>query len=304
MCRVLGVSRSGYYAWRSREPSTAEVRREELNQEIAAIHAEVKGRYGSPRIHAELVARGHECCVNFVARLMRQAGIAAKTKRKFRQTTDSNHKLPVAENVLDRQFAPDEPNESWVADITYVPTREGWLYLAVVEDLFSRMVIGWSMSETMTSRLVVDALEMALTRRLTLKGSSALVAHSDRGSQYASEHYQRRLREERIECSMSRRGNCWDNAPMEAFFASLKKELVHHEEYATRTEARASIFEYIEAFYNRVRRHSALGYLAPADYERTLTQPTAKRCPLFDGKSTAPTVSVVIPPYNRAALSF
>jgi transposase InsO family protein len=272
MCRVLGVSRSGYYAWRERTPSAAEARRTELTEEIATIHAEVKGRYGSPRIHAELVDRGHECCVNFVAKLMREAGIAAKTKRKFRQTTDSNHSMPVAENVLDRQFDPEEPNASWVADVTYIPTREGWLYLAVVEDLFSRAVVGWSMDATMTSRLVVDALEMALARRPALKGSSALVAHSDRGSQYASEHYRRRLKDERIGCSMSRRGNCWDNAPMESFFASLKKELVHHEDYATRDQARASIFEYIEAFYNRVRRHSSLGYVAPAEYERTHNQ--------------------------------
>jgi len=271
MCRALGVSRSGYYAWRACQPSAAEVRREELTEQIATIHAQVKGRYGSPRVHAELVARGHGCCVNFVAKLMRAAGIAAKTKRKFRQTTDSNHALPVAENVLDRQFEPEEPNESWCADITCIPTRAGWLYLAVVEDLFSRMVVGWSMAETMTSRLVVDALEMALARRLSLEGSS-LVAHSDRGSQYASEHYQRRLAEERITCSMSRRGDCWDNAPMESFFASLKKELVHHEDYATRDQARASIFEYIEAFYNRVRRHSSLGYVAPAEYERTRNQ--------------------------------
>jgi putative transposase len=271
MCRVLGVSRSGYYAWCTREPSAAEVRRAELTEQVKEIHAEVKGRYGSPRVHAELVARGTNCCVNTVARVMREAGIAAKTKRKFRQTTDSNHTLPVAPNVLDRQFDPDEPNASWVADVTYIPTREGWLYLAVVEDLFSRRVVGWSMDATMTSRLVVDALEMALARRLSLKGSSSsgLVAHSDRGSQYASEHYQRRLLEERIACSMSRRGNCWDNAPMESFFASLKKELVHREDYATRDEAKASIFEYIEAFYNRIRRHSSLGYVAPAEYERT-----------------------------------
>lgn len=273
MCRALGVSRAGYYAWRSRQPSAAEVRRAELTEEIATIHAEAKGRYGSPRIHAELVARGRGCGVNFVAKLMREAGIAAKTKRKFKQTTDSNHSMPVAENLLDRQFDPAEPNARWCADITYVPTREGWLYLAVVEDLFSRMVVGWSMGATMTSRLVVDALEMALARRPTLKGSSALVAHSDRGSQYASEHYQRRLRDERIACSMSRRGDCWDNAPMESFFASLKKELVHHEDYATRAQARASIFEYIEAFYNRVRRHSSLGYVAPAEYERTHNRP-------------------------------
>jgi putative transposase len=270
LCRVLEVSRSGYYAWRSRDPSVTAARREELTEQVTVIHAEVKGRYGSPRIHAELVDRGHECCVNTVARVMREAGIAAKTKRKFRQTTDSNHTLPVAENLLDRQFDPDEPNAAWVADVTYIPTREGWLYLAVVEDLFSRRVIGWSMDATMTSRLVVDALAMALSHRL--KGSSNLVAHSDRGSQYASEHYQRRLSEERIACSMSRRGNCWDNAPVESFFASLKKELVHDEDYATREQARASIFEYLEAFYNRVRRHSSLGYVAPAEYERTHNQ--------------------------------
>jgi transposase InsO family protein len=269
MCRVLGVSRAGYYAWRARETSAAERRRAELTEEVKQIHAQVKGRYGSPRIHAELVARGHACCVNFVAKLMREAGVAAKTKRKFKQTTDSNHRLPVAENVLDREFDPEEPNASWVADVTYIPTREGWLYLAVVEDLFSRMVVGWSMSETMTSRLVVDALELALTRRVV---GSGLVAHSDRGSQYASEHYRRRLKEERIGCSMSRRGNCWDNAPMESFFASPKKESVHHEDYATRDEARSSIFQYIEAFYNRVRRHSSLGYVAPAEYERTHNQ--------------------------------
>jgi putative transposase len=272
LCRVLGVSRSGFYAWRARDASAAEERREELTEEVKEIHAQVKARYGSPRIHAELVARGHGCCVNMVAQVMREAGIAAKTKRKFRQTTDSNHPYPVAENVLDRDFDPDQPNTSWVADVTYIPTREGWLYLAVVEDLFSRKVVGWSMDATMTSRLVVDALEMALVGRLKGSSSSGLVAHSDRGSQYASEHYQRRLREERITCSMSRRGNCWDNAAMESFFASLKKELVHDEDYATREEAKASIFEYIEAFYNRVRRHSSLGYVAPDEYERTHNQ--------------------------------
>ena len=274
MCRALGVSRAGFYAWRSRAPSEAEVRREELTAEVKVIHAQVKARYGSPRIHAELVANGHACSANFVAQVMREAGIAAKTKRKFRQTTDSNHTLPVAENVLDRDFDPEEPNTRWCADITYIPTREGWLYLAVVEDLFSRKGVGWSMDATMESRLVVDALEMALARRRPLQGSSpsGLVTHSDRGSQYASEHYQRRLAEERIACSMSRRGNCWDNAPMESFFASLKKELVHDEDYVTRDEARASIFEYIEAFYNRVRRHSSLGYVSPDEYERTHNQ--------------------------------
>lgn len=267
LCRVLEVSRSGFHAWRSREPSAAEVRRQELAEPIATIHAEVKGRYGSPRVHAELVGRGHACCVNFVAGVMREAGTAAKTARRFRQTTDSSHPHPVAENVLDRAFDPAEPNTSWVADVTYIPTGEGWLYLAVVEDLFSRAVVGWSMDATVTGRLVVDALGMALAGRP--RGSSDLVAHSDRGSQYAREHYRRRLSEEGITCSMSRRGNGWDNAPMESFFASLKKELVHQEDYANREQARASIFEDIEAFYNRVRRHSSLGYVAPAEFERT-----------------------------------
>lgn len=264
MCDALGVSTAGYYSWLLRDTSPQDQRRQKLTVEIEAVHAEVQARYGSPRIHAELVARGHDCCVNTVARLMRDAGIAAKTKRKFRQTTDSNHTLPVAENLLDRQFDPRARNESWVADITYIPTREGWLYLAAVEDLFSRMVVGWSMDATMTSRLVVDALGSAVLRRLP---GADLVAHSDRGSQYASEHYRRLLRDEGITCRMSRRGDCWDNAPMEGFFATLKKELVHDEDYATREEARASIFEYIETFYNRVRRHSTLGYQSPADYE-------------------------------------
>ena len=203
MCRVREVSRSGFYAWLSRKASAAEVRREELAAEVKVIHAEVKARYGSPRIHADRVAKGHACSVNFVAKIMREAGIAATTKRKFRQTTDSNHGLPVAQNVLDRDFNPEEPNTSWVADVTYIPTREGWLYLAVVADLFSRRVVGWSMDQTMTSRLVVDALEMALVGRLKGSSGSGLVTHSDRGSQYASEHYQRRLSEEEITCSMN-----------------------------------------------------------------------------------------------------
>jgi transposase InsO family protein len=269
MCAALHVSTAGYYSWRQRDASEQQQRRDLLTVEIQAVHAEVQARYGSPRMHAELVQRGHDCCVNTVARIMRNAGIAAKTKRKFRHTTDSNHKLPVADNLLDRHFDPTSKNESWVADITSIATREGWLYLAAVEDLFSRMVVGWSMDATITSRLVVDALEMAVLRRLP---GSDLLAHSDRGSQYASEHYQRLLASARITCSMSRRGNCWDNAPMESFFATLKKELVHHEDYVTRDQARTSIFEYIETFYNRSRRHSTLEYLSPADYEAAHTR--------------------------------
>jgi transposase InsO family protein len=265
MCATLDVSPQGFYAWRSRPPSEQQQRRDALLVEIRAVHAEVKQRYGSPRIHAELQAKGVPCCVNTVAKLMHDHDIRAKTARKFRNTTDSNHPLPVADNLLDRQFDAPGPNERWVTDITYIPTREGWLYLAVVEDLYSRMVVGWSMADTMTSRLVVDALEMAVQRRLPQEG---LLTHSDRGSQYASEHYQRLLGKHGIECSMSGVGQCWDNAPMESFFASLKKELIHHEDYQTRTQARASIFEYIETFYNPRRRHSSLGYVSPAEYEQ------------------------------------
>jgi putative transposase len=254
----------GYYAWRNRDRSASQKRRDQLLAEIRAIHDRVRGRYGSPRMQAELVASGHSCCVNTVARIMRQAGIAAKTQCRFRHTTDSDHPFPVADNVLDRQFDPPRRNEAWVADITFIPTREGWLYLAAVEDLYSRMVVGWSMAERMTSDLVTDALEMAVCRRLP---DRELLVHSDRGSQYAGTQYQCRLAQEGIVCSMSQRGNCWDNAPMESFFASVKKELVHHEDYQTRQEARASLFEYIEVFYNRQRRHSSRGYLSPADFE-------------------------------------
>jgi len=265
MADLLGVSTAGFYAWRDRPVSERQQRRDRLLVEISSIHEEFKGRYGSPRVHAELKAAGHGCCVNTVAEVMRQAGIKAKTARKFKHTTDSNHKRPVADNVLDREFSVDAPNKAWVADITYIPTREGWLYLAIVEDLYSRMIVGWSMGGTMTSRLVVDALEMAIQRRLP---GEELLAHSDRGSQYASEHYQQLLGKYGIECSMSEVGQCWDNAPAESFFASLKKELVHDEDYQTRAEAIASIFEYIEVFYNRQRRHSTLGYVSPAEYEQ------------------------------------
>jgi putative transposase len=266
MCSAFAVSTSGFYAWLSRPQSDQERRRAAILEEIHRIHLEHKQRYGSPRIHAELHARDIDCCVNTVAKLMHDNDFRAKTARKFCHTTDSAHKQPVAENLLDRQFNPSKPNQVWLADITYVWTREGWLYLAAVEDLFSRMVVGWSMDEHMESRLVVDALQMAVARRLPEEG---LMAHSDRGSQYASDHYQRLLLKHGIECSMSEKGQCWDNAPMESFFASLKKELVHDEDYHTRTQARRSIFEYIETFYNPKRRHSALGYLCPVEFEKT-----------------------------------
>jgi putative transposase len=265
MCRVLAVSPGGYYDWRGRPASDRTRRREALVVAIEEVHAEVKARYGSPRVRAELVSRGIACCANTVAKLMRRPGMAAKSKRKFRCTTDSNHGRPVAENVVNREFRPVAANRTWTADITYVATGEGRLYLAAVEDLYSKRIVGWSMGERIESRSVVDALEMALSRRRPGEG---LVAHSDRGSQYAGEHYQRLLAGPGIVRSMSRRANGWDNAPMESFFASLKKELRRGECFGTRAEARAELFEYIEVFYNRLRRHSSLGYLSPADHER------------------------------------
>jgi putative transposase len=233
--------------------------------QIRTVHAEMKGRYGSPRLTIELQSRGIRCCVNTVAKLMKRQGIRAKTKRRFVRTTDSRHTLPVAETILDRDFTATQPNEKWAMDITFLPTQEGWLSLAVVVDLFSRRIVGWAMDATMTSRLVVDALTMAVRHRGVTGG---VLAHLDRGSQYASEHDQRVLTEEGIECSMSGAGQCWDNAVIESTFANLKRELVHHEDYATREEARASVFEYVEVFDNRIRRHSTLGYVSPVEYER------------------------------------
>ena len=265
LCSVLGVARSGFYAWRKRSVSRRRQRQEQLVEAMREIHGQRHKRsYGSPRMQRELVAQGHRVSENTVARLMRQSGLRATTARKFRHTTDSNHRLPVAQNVLDRQFEASGPNEKWVSDITYVWTDEGWLYLAAVEDLYSRKVVGWSLGERLTSELVNEALRMAIGRQLPMMD---LLAHSDRGSQYASGSYQRLLASRGITCSMSRKGNCWDNAPMESFFATLKKELVHQERYATREEARQSLFEYIEVFYNRVRRHSAIGYQSPTRFE-------------------------------------
>ena len=260
-CRVLAVSRSGYYEWRRRPVSERAKRRESLTAQIREFHVGHHASYGSPRVFRELRARGDRVNEKTVAKVMRDAGIQAKSQRKFRvTTTDSNHAQPVAENVLNREFTAEKRNQKWVADITYIATLEGWLYLAAVIDLFTRKVVGWSMSERIDSRLVVDALEMAVSRELPDAG---LVAHSDRGVQYASEHYQVMLTQHDIKCSMSRTANCWDNAPAESFFATLKKELVHHETYATREAARVSLFDYIEVFYNRERRHSALGYVSP-----------------------------------------
>lgn len=266
-CDVLQVSRSGFYAWKKRPASSQIRRREELTSHIRMIHQQpFCDTYGAPRVHQELLAQGHRCNRKTVAKCMQSAGIQARAVRKTRVlTTDSNHSHPIAENIVDRNFSPSRKNQIWVADITYIATDEGWLYLAAVEDLYTRKIVGWSMSERIDSRLVVDALEMAIQRELPGEG---LIAHSDRGVQYASEHYQQRLAAQGITCSMSRRGNCWDNAPMESFFATLKKELVFHQHYRTREQARQSLFEYIEVFYNRVRRHSALDYQSPLNFDQ------------------------------------
>jgi putative transposase len=264
MCRVLDVSSSGFYDWLERPESPRAVENRALVAKIQAIHGDSRRTYGSPRVHASLQDAGYRIGRHRVARLMRDHGIRAKTKRKFRVTTDSRHDHPVAPNRLDRQFAVAAPNTAWVADISYIPTREGWLYLAVVLDLFSRQVVGWAMDQQMPQELTLAALDMAIQRRRPLPGC---MHHSDRGSQYAAGDYQKQLAKYGMVCSMSRKGNCWDNAPMESFFHSLKTELVHHRDYQTRDEARRDIFEYIEVFYNRQRRHSTLGYLSPAQFE-------------------------------------
>jgi len=268
MCEVLGVSRNGFYAWRKRVESERTKRQEELISEMKKIHADQDMRnYGSPRMTRELISRGYEVSENTVAKLMRDHGLRATFPRKFRVTTDSNHLLPIAENVLNREFEQESPDRVWLADITYIWTTQGWLYLACVLDTYSRRIVGWSMGERMQSSLVLDALRMALGRRRPDR-KVALLHHSDRGSQYASHAFQELLNDENITCSMSRKGNCWDNAMMESFFATLKKERIYQEAYATRGEARASVFDYIERFYNRLRRHSALGYVSPEQYEK------------------------------------
>jgi len=265
MCKVLKVSRSSYYAWLIRPESRRARENRRLLVKIKAIHKRSRNTYGSPRVHRELIAKGEACNRKRIARLMSDADIRAKQKRRFVVTTDSKHNLPVAANLLHRQFDVEMPNRVWVSDITYIPTGEGWLYLATVMDLYSKQIVGWSMEKSLESALVKDALSMALTKRRPTVG---LIHHSDRGKQYASGEYQRMLMSNGIIPSMSRKGNCWDNAPMESFFHTLKTELVHHKRYQTRREANRDIFEYIEVFYNRQRLHSSLGYNTPAEYER------------------------------------
>lgn len=265
MCRVLQVTRSGYYAWRGRPESRQSQRRKRLTKMIQIVHAESRQTYGSPRVWRDLVALGLRCCVNFVAKLMRLAGIAAKTRRKFRSTTDSKHDRPVAPNLLERTFSVERANQVWLTDLTYIPTREGWLYLCTVEDLYSRRIVGWATSPLIDSRLVVEALQRAIARRQPLPG---LIVHSDRGSQYCSEHFQELLARRGLRSSMSRKGDPYDNAPMESFYRTLKVELVYWEDYHTRGEASRSLADYIEGFYNRRRRHSSLGYVSPVQFEQ------------------------------------
>jgi len=268
MCDTLGISRSGYYAWLKRPVSPRQKRREELTERIRKVHEDSRCTYGSPRVYAELVDRQVNVCLNTVARLMKQVGLQSKIRRRFVvHTTDSRHDHPPAANVLDRQFAAEAPNRKWCCDITYIPTDEGFLYLAAVIDLCSRKIVGWSMDDHLRSELCLDALSMALTHRRPGQG---LLHHSDRGVQYACESYRQMLSENGLEASMSRTGNCYDNAVMESFFSTLKTELVYHQHYATRAEARSSIFEYIEVFYNRQRRHSAIGYKSPEAFEASL----------------------------------
>ena len=264
MCRALAVSAAGYYAWRSRPESPRAINTRTVLSAIRVLHQESRETYGSPSIWDALLKQGHRIGAHRVARLMRQAGLRAKTVKKWRATTQSQHRFPVAANTLDRAFTVEAPNRVWAGDMTYVWTLEGWLYLAVLLDLYSRRVVGWAMGQRLTVELAERALMMALANRAPTAG---LLHHSDRGSQYAATSYQRVLDAHGLIPSMSRKGNCWDNACVESFFGTLKRELVYHRRYATREEATQDIFEYIEVFYNRQRRHSTLGYHSPAEYE-------------------------------------
>jgi putative transposase len=266
LCRGMRVSRGGYYSWlhtekkRRREPAD-----EMLLTEIRGIYEEHKQDYGSPRVYRELRGRGRSCSKARVERLMRENGLRSKHKRKFKVTTDSAHHLPVADNILAGRFKWEQPNEAWVGDITYIGTDEGWMYLAVLIDLCSRMVVGWSMDKRMTRELPLRALHMAVQRRRPAPG---LIHHTDRGSQYASREYQDALKRNGMVCSMSGKGNCYDNAVAESFFHSLKVERIHGRRFASRAEAMSAIFRYVEAYFNTKRRHSTLDYLTPAAYEQ------------------------------------
>jgi putative transposase len=264
MCRVFEIAPSAFYEW-EREQESEHARRDgELLAAIRRVFAQFRGRYGAPRVQRELAREGLDASRKRIARLMREAGLKAKGRRKYKATTDSDHSLPIAPNLLDRDFHAERPDTVWVSDITYIWTRQGWMYLAAIIDLYSRKVVGWSLAERMTAALVCNALDTAVRLRRPAVG---LVFHSDRGSQYASRAFRRRLWRHRMKQSMSRRGNCWDNAVAESFFATLKKELVRNRAFDTREYARTEIFEYIEVFYNRQRAHSLLNYESPDAFE-------------------------------------
>lgn len=273
MCQVLNVSRSGYYSWLNRKPSHRQLTNKELKLKIAEIYWQTRGTYGSPRIHKKLKKDGYHYNIKRIERLMKEMGLKAIQKRKFKRTTNSDHNLSLKKNLLNREFNVTQPNKVWVSDITYIPTQEGWLYLAVVIDLYSRKVVGWSMNKRMTKNLVIKALEMAVKNR---KPSKGLIFHSDRGSQYASHDFQKTLWKYGIRSSMSRKGDCWDNAVAESFFSTIKTELIFHNRYKNRNQAKRDIFEYIEVFYNRIRLHSTLDYESPENYENE--RKTSKLC--------------------------
>ena len=264
MCRALSVSRSGYSHWKHRKPSQRAQENQKLDAQIHALFHAEKGRAGAPRIVRALRKEGVVVSKHRVANRMKIQCLVAKAGKKFKATTNSKHNLPVAPNLLEQNFYASKPNEKWVSDITYIETREGWLYLAVVLDLYSRLVVGWAMSDRMGKQLVIDALKMALWRR---KMPREVIVHSDRGSQYCSHTYQRLLKKHGLVCSMSKKGDCYDNAAMESWNHSLKVESIHGEHFATRAEAMASVFEYIDIYYNRKRLHSFLGYLSPEAFE-------------------------------------
>lgn len=265
MCKVLGVSKSGYYTWLKRPKSKQLKRKEKLIGQIKRVYLESRRNYGSPKITKQLNSEGVSVSQKTVSRIMQKEGIRSKTVRKYKATTNSKHTLPIYPNLLDQQFKVERPGQAWVADITYIWTSEGWLYLATVMELFSRRIIGWAMGDRMTKELVLMALKRAIQTQAPTPG---LIHHSDRGSQYASKEYQQILQNSRITTSMSRKGNCYDNACIESFHSVIKKELIFHEKYKTRDQAKKSIVEYIVSFYNYKRIHSFTNYMSPIAYEK------------------------------------
>jgi putative transposase len=265
MCRILRVAPAGYYAWRKRPIAPRRLRRCLLLESIRQVHQQSRKRYGSPRVHRQLLLQGTPCAENTVAKLMKQHQLRSRLKRRFKlRTTDSNHDHPIAPNTLNRRFARSRPDQAWCADLTYIPTDQGWLYLSAVIDLCSRKIVGWNLATHLGAAPTLDALKMALEKR---RPKAGLLHHSDRGVQYACQEYRHLLQSHGIQSSMSRSGNCYDNAVMESFFKTLKTELIYHEHYTTHHEAQQSLYQYIEIFYNRQRLHSALDYQSPASYE-------------------------------------